>query len=86
MYEYKNTTNQDIDLVGHGIVKAGAVIRTEVEINNPNLQLVSTKDKGSNSVVGTEVQQPNAVVNAAPVQQPAQTVVNPVGEATQGGN
>lgn len=86
MYEYKNTTNQDIDLVGHGIVKAGAVIRTQEPINNPNLELVSSKEKPVNSVVGTEVQQPNVVTNASPVEQPAQTVVNPVGDATQGGN
>lgn len=76
-YEYKNTTNQDVDLVGHGIVKAGAVIRTQVPINNPNLKLVSSKDQAAPSVVGTEAQQPNVVTNAKPVQSTAQPVVNP---------
>lgn len=83
LYEYKNTTNQDVDLVGHGIVKAGAVIRTEEPINNPNLELVS-EPKQPNSVVGTEVEQPNVVTNAQPVQPPVQPVVNPVGQTTEG--
>lgn len=77
MYEYKNKTENDIDLVGHGVVKAGAVIRTTIPINNPNLELVSENKEQPNSVVGTEAAQPNAVINAQPV-------VNPVGDTPQG--
>lgn len=79
MYEYKNVSKNDIDLVGHGTVKAGAVIITATAINNPNLELVKENKEQPNSVVGTEAPQPNAVINATPV-------VNPVGEQPQGSN
>ena len=81
MKEYKNTGKTDLTFVGHPTVQPGAVIRTESPISHPDMELLSdtSENKQPNSVVGTEVQQPNVVTNAAPV-------INPVGEPTQGVN
>ena len=75
-YKYKNE-GSDIDLVGIGTVKAGSEFDSINPVNHPQIKLVST-DTGDqpNSVVGTEAPQPNAVINAQPVN-PGQ--VNPEG-------
>lgn len=40
MATYKNTTKQDIALIGIGVVKAGETIETDQVIENPNFKLV----------------------------------------------
>lgn len=40
MATYKNTTKQDIALIGLGVVKAGGTIETDQVVENPNFQLV----------------------------------------------
>lgn len=77
-YKYKNVSDQDIDLVGHGTVKAGAEITTLTPVTNANFELVGQDDQHTQGVVGTEAPQPNAVINATPV-------VSPVGDQPQGG-
>lgn len=62
MYKYKNVSNQDQIVPGVGEVKAGGEIEAHAPIENPNFEFVSqTNNQG---VVGTEAQQPNAVVEA----------------------
>lgn len=51
-YRYKNTTDQDLTIVGVGVVKAGKVIETDDEIENPNLEPVSDKSKKVNKEDG----------------------------------
>jgi len=41
--KYKNTSDQDLEIPNVGIVKAGEVIESEVEINNANLEKVAKK-------------------------------------------
>ena len=40
MYKYKNTTNQELVIVGVGVVMPGAVLVTDEMIDNPNLELM----------------------------------------------
>lgn len=82
MFKYKNKTDQDIDLIGVGTVKAGEEFSSVTELRNPAIELVGSDDQHAQGVVGTEAPQPNAVINA----QPVAPVINPVGPApTQGG-
>lgn len=70
MYTYKNKTDQDLVLVGHGVVKAGEEFTSVTIIENPNIEFVSQEqNEHTNSVVGTEAPQPNAVTDAHPVNQ-----------------
>ena len=39
--QYKNITKKDLILIGHGLVKAGAIIKTKSKINNANFKEVS---------------------------------------------
>lgn len=51
-YRYKNTTDQDLTIVGIGVVEAGKVIETDDPIDNPNLELVGDKTKKLNKEDG----------------------------------
>jgi len=51
-YRYKNTTDQDLIIVGVGVAEAGKVIETNDEIENPNLESVSDKAKKLNKEDG----------------------------------
>lgn len=51
-YRYKNTTDQDLTIVGVGVVEAGKVIETDDPIDNPNLELVGDKTKKLNKEDG----------------------------------
>lgn len=42
-YRYKNTTDQDLTLVG--VIAAGKTIESDEKIDNPNLELLSDKPK-----------------------------------------
>lgn len=44
-YTYKNRTDEDLTVIGVGVVKAGATITTDREVNNPNLELVNDGKK-----------------------------------------
>lgn len=39
-YRYKNISEHELILVNVGEIKAGAVVESDVEINNPNLELL----------------------------------------------
>lgn len=39
-YKYKNISENDLVVMGVGEVKAGEVIETDHEVENPNLELV----------------------------------------------
>jgi len=77
-YKYKNE-GSDIDLVGIGTVKEGAEFTALNPVVHPQIKLVNL-DAGDTpgSIVGTEAPQPNAVINAQPVNDGS--VVNPVGQ------
>ncbi len=48
-YTYKNETDQELTIIGVGVVEAKGTITSDIEINNPNLKLVkpkSTDEKG----------------------------------------
>lgn len=45
MYKYKNKTDQDLTLVGLGIVKAGAEFQSPVFIENPNIELLGDAEE-----------------------------------------
>lgn len=51
-YRYKNTTDQDLTIIGIGVVEAGKVIESDDPIDNPNLELVSGKAKKLNKEDG----------------------------------
>ena len=38
--EYKNISKKDLILIGHGLVKSGAIIKTKKPINNANFSKV----------------------------------------------
>lgn len=65
MYKYKNETDQDMAIVGKGVVQAGQVVESKSPIENPNLTLIEAPKNGA--IVGTEHTQPNAVTDATPV-------------------
>lgn len=44
-HHYKNITDQDLVLVGFGVVAAGETIESEVLIESPNLEAVSDVKK-----------------------------------------
>jgi len=66
MHQYKNKSTEEQVVIGHGIVKPGAIIQSRSPIENPNFELVSSNPEST--VVGTEAPQPNAVIEAQPVQ------------------
>lgn len=39
-YTYINKTDQELTVIGVGIVEAGGKITTDIEVNNPNLELI----------------------------------------------
>ena len=43
--KYRNMRDEDLNLIGHGIVKAGDVIDTDSPLNNANFELVSEPPK-----------------------------------------
>lgn len=43
MNKYKNISNKDLYLPNIGLVKAGSVVETEIEINNANFEKVVNK-------------------------------------------
>ncbi|MFN3004984.1 MULTISPECIES: hypothetical protein [Mycolicibacterium] len=51
-YRYKNTTDQDLTIVGVGVVEAGKVIESDTPVDNPNLEPVSDKTKKLNKEDG----------------------------------
>ena len=44
-YTYKNETDQDLTVIGVGVVEANGTITSDNEINNPNLKLVKPQSK-----------------------------------------
>lgn len=66
MNQYKNKSSYEQVVIGHGVVKPGAVISSRSPIENPNFELVSNNP--DSTVVGTEAPQPNAVIEAQPVE------------------
>lgn len=42
---YKNISKETQDLIGYGSIEAGATIKTEDEINNPNFELQHEAEK-----------------------------------------
>ena len=44
-YQYRNDTENDLVLVGVGVVEAGKTIESAEPIENPNLTLFDTKEK-----------------------------------------
>lgn len=51
-YRYKNTTDQELTIVGVGLVEAGKIIETNEPVENPNLELVSDKARKLNKEDG----------------------------------
>lgn len=49
MNKYKNISNQDLEIPGVGVVKAGEIIESESQINNSNLEKVAGKNNQSKS-------------------------------------
>lgn len=43
-FKYKNISEQDQVLIGHGVVKAGATVVADQKIENPNFELVFDGD------------------------------------------
>ena len=44
-FKYKNISDQDLEIPYVGVVKAGEVIESEVEINNANLEKVASNNQ-----------------------------------------
>ena len=55
MNKYKNISDKDLALPNIGIVKAGKVIESEIEINNVNFELIKEDKKEDQK---TEVEKP----------------------------
>lgn len=51
-YRYKNTTDQDLTIVGVGVVEAGKIVETQELVDNPNLDLQGDKEKKLNKEDG----------------------------------
>lgn len=66
MYKYKTKDGKDCFVTGVGQTKDGILISNRV-IENPNFELIEDNEPEQPSVIGTEVQQPNVVVDAIPV-------------------
>lgn len=53
-YTYKNVSDEDLSIVGVGLVASGKTIRTTVQLENPQLRLVTSKadnlDEGNSDV------------------------------------
>lgn len=45
MYKYKNISQSQQTLATGGVVESGAIIDSEVEINNPNFEIVKDDRK-----------------------------------------
>lgn len=50
-YTYKNKTEEELTVIGVGVVEAKGTITTDREVNNPNLELV---DDGKKKPVSKE--------------------------------
>lgn len=64
MFKYKNKTDQEQIIPGVGVVGANGEVVTRAPLENPNFEYAGEVQSENNSVVGTEAQQPNAVVQA----------------------
>lgn len=62
MYRYKNETDQDLTIVGVGVVKPGEEFKSRRLIESVNLTILDRSTPGS--VIGTEAPQPGAVTEA----------------------
>jgi hypothetical protein len=76
MYKYKNNTDEEQIIPGVGVVDAHAEVVTQAPLENPNFSYVGEVETETNSIVGTEAQQPNAVVQADKVSDTPNTEVN----------
>lgn len=54
-YRYKNVTDQELIVVGVGVVGAGNTFECEEPVDNPNLELVTDKKKKLNKEAGDVV-------------------------------
>lgn len=64
-YKYKNKSGQSLMIPGVGVVAADGEINSATPLENANLELVEQTQ--TNNVVATEAPQPNAVIQAQPV-------------------
>lgn len=49
-YRYRNITDQDLTLIGHGTVSSGETIETDDELVNANFELVVTQKRAKSNV------------------------------------
>ena len=49
-YRYQNITDQDLTLIGVGMVAAGESVETDVELVNPNFERVSDTKRAKANV------------------------------------
>lgn len=55
VYCYKNVTDQELAVVGIGVVEAGKTFESQEPVDNPNLELVADKKKTLNKEAGDVV-------------------------------
>lgn len=75
MYKYKVIDGVDRVFTGVGVSKDGILV-SPVAVENPNLELVEGGEQPG-SVIGTEVAQPNVVIDPVKVAPEAEAVVTP---------
>lgn len=63
MYTYKNISNNEQNLIGFGLVKAGGTITVSRAIENPNFQFINEVED-ENKITGIVQPSENAVTEA----------------------
>lgn len=64
MYRYKNKTDQQLTIVGVGIIKPGEEFKARRLIESANLEVLGGPDDTSESIVGKQAPQPGAITEA----------------------
>ena len=67
-FKYQNTTEFDLELMGHGLVKAGDTITTLTPVENPNFKYVGEaqdeQTTNNQPIIAIQEPQANAVTEA----------------------
>ena len=71
-FTYKNISNNELELMGFGVVEKGGVITTDTAVDNPNFKLQGEVENESQPVVNEPIfavqeVQPNVVTEAEPI-------------------
>lgn len=76
MHTYKNISNETLNVIGFGVVKAGETLSTESIIENPLLKFVSTAEEQAPAVVATQAPQQNSITDVTPAPTPVTETTN----------